>query len=282
MACEGNFSPSRRHIIETLVTHGYPVGLGCHAAADVTFVTMLCKPSHASGIGFGRSTIHSGPVHDEDKLVVQRLIGLGEGIAANEALQTLFEEICQKPEVDASVTRSGADWTWQQGALSCIGSRGLSITVLDWPAAPWLLKVTTLNLSRNSLTTLPEALFSSLPNLEHLNLNQNCLWELSPSVGLLKSLKALSLNANCLESLPSDLTMLPQMETIQCSGNPLIEPPKAVCRGGWVAVKSCKVAHLALPTVTRPPLVDHGDHHPRAHQLPCPIIHALQRPTSPL
>ena len=48
----------------------------------------------------------------------------------------------------------------------------------------------------------------------------------------------LSRTSNLLESLPSDLAMLPRMGVLKCLANPLIEPPKAVCRGGWAAVKS--------------------------------------------
>ena len=274
LACEGNFSLSRKHIIESMMAHSYPVGRGCRADQSLTFVTMLCKPSFTSGMGWGRGTNVGGPVHDEDKLVVQRLLGLGEGVAGNEAFQGMFEEISKKPEADGSFNSD--KWTWQKGSLSCKSNmHGINMTVLDWPAAPWLSKVTKLDLSHNSLTTLPEALFSSLPNLEHLNLNQNCLWELSPSVGLLKSLKVLSLKANCLESLPSDVATLPRMESIDCGGNPMIEPPKAVCRGGWAAVKSCKVAHLALPLHPRSPCWSRWPS-PRPNQLPHLLSHSHQ------
>lgn len=247
MTCEGNFSPARVHIIEALLAHNYPVGRGCVCSHSV--LLLLCKPSHSNNIGYGRSTVVGGPVHEEDKRVVQRLLELGEGIAANEAFSSMFEEISQNPEVDVTIKCLGRDrdtWNWeQQGFLGCRGVYLHTISVLTWPTAPWLSKVLSLDLSRNILTTLPEVFFSSLPSVEYLDLSQNCLWELSPSVGLLKSLISLKLSGNILESLPSDLATLPRMESLDCSGNPVIEPPKAVVRGGWAAVKSCKVTPLA-------------------------------------
>jgi len=65
---QGNFSPSRVHIIETLLAHGYPMGRGCNACGT-TFATILCKPSHDGG--YGHSTVVGGPVHEEDRRVRQ-------------------------------------------------------------------------------------------------------------------------------------------------------------------------------------------------------------------
>jgi len=135
--------------------------------------------------------------------VVRRLLELGDGVAANELLQETFEKIAEDPDAEVAVDgpsrrwHGDSDkWTWQpaEGSLQCKGQNGTDdVTVLALPAAPWLSRVTMLDISSNSLTTLPEAFFGLLPSLEQLDLSRNCLWELSPSVGLLKSLTSLSL-----------------------------------------------------------------------------------------
>ena len=72
---------------------------------------------------------------------------------------------------------------------------------------PWVSAAfRVLNLKQNSLTTLPEDFFTTLINVEDLNLGRNCLFgELSPSIQHMKKLKKLDVSVNLIESLPSAL-----------------------------------------------------------------------------
>ena len=123
---------------------------------------------------------------------------------------------------------SGGSW-W--GAC-----RGATILAFPEALAAWCRGLVQLDLSNNTLTTLPEALFD-LVNLEELDLAKNCIWTLSPRVRNLTKLKSLDVAHNCLESLPDELALMPALESLACDRNPIINPPQSVVRRGLAEIK---------------------------------------------
>lgn len=79
-----------------------------------------------------------------------------------------------------------------------------------------------LNLDRNSIQTLPDAL---PPHLAFLRLNRNSISELPPSVGALSSLRRLYLRGNRLQALPAELAQCTELTDIDLADNDLAEFP---------------------------------------------------------
>jgi hypothetical protein len=105
-----------------------------------------------------------------------------------------------------------------------------------------------LNLRRNDLTSLPDALFE-LTSLTSLNIADNHLFVLPAAIGRLKRLKKLALGRNRLERLPVQLVALKQLKDLGIELNPLLEPPKAICSEGLDAIISFMKDALSTGTV---------------------------------
>lgn len=84
--------------------------------------------------------------------------------------------------------------------------------------------VSSLDLSRRGLTTLPPAI-GELRHLKELYLEGNELRTLPPEIGRLANLQKLNLENNQLTSLPSQMSALRNLTELQLSGNPLPIPP---------------------------------------------------------
>ena len=79
--------------------------------------------------------------------------------------------------------------------------------------------ITSLDLSGNSLTSLPSEIFAQLPTLTSINLSGNSLTSVPP--GLPAGLTALDLSDNSIGSLPDGaFNSLAQLDTLQMAGNP--------------------------------------------------------------
>jgi hypothetical protein len=105
-----------------------------------------------------------------------------------------------------------------------------------------------LNLRRNDLTSLPDALFE-LTSLTSLDIADNHLFVLPAAIGRLKRLKKLALGRNRLERLPVQLVALKQLKDLGIELNPLLEPPKAICSEGLDAIISFMKDALSTGTV---------------------------------
>lgn len=118
MCCEGNHSPSRAHIIDSLLKAGHPMGRGVQAASSSPFVRMITKPYN---LGFGHSTIMGRPVHEDDKRLAERLIELGDGIEENEKFREALETAIDQPGVNTFKHKAGwcPDPSPYEDALRC-------------------------------------------------------------------------------------------------------------------------------------------------------------------
>ncbi|XP_071949140.1 uncharacterized protein [Antedon mediterranea] len=93
-------------------------------------------------------------------------------------------------------------------------------------------KIEVLYLEGNKLTELPSTLFESLPNLRWLDLRNNQLQELPPSIGEHKHLKTLLIEGNQISMLPVELGFLKTLSGLNLRNNPLEFPPKEVTDQG--------------------------------------------------
>ncbi|MBC1239955.1 COR domain-containing protein [Nostoc sp. 2RC] len=90
-----------------------------------------------------------------------------------------------------------------------------------------LQQITSLDLSFNQLTTLPEAL-ASLQQLTSLNLSRNQLKTLPEAITRLQQLTYLNLSRNQLKTLPEALTSLQQLTSLDLSCTGLTTMPEAI------------------------------------------------------
>lgn len=109
-----------------------------------------------------------------------------------------------------------------------------------------LANLTYLNLDRNEITSLPDALPASL---KWLRLNHNKLASLPDSIGALTGLKRLYLGGNQLTSLPGSIASLQSLEDIALGNNRLEEFPAVL-----VSIPSLRNIDIrGNPSVTKLP-----------------------------
>ena len=87
--------------------------------------------------------------------------------------------------------------------------------------------VTALNLNKQELTKVPEAIFQHT-QLKVLLLNDNKLTALPAEIGALQNLERLELNSNQITTLPKELGQLQALERLDCSSNKLAALPAEV------------------------------------------------------
>jgi len=197
MTCEANPSAGRAFMVETLLKHGSAIGRGVIAGVDHSFVLLLVKP-HRIG-GMGPETIVGVAVNESDKGLVRQLIELGDMIEYNEDFQ--------KQATDAA--SQGLDTL----TFQTYPQYGMTELIIPPSITTWA--VTTLqhlDLSRNSLTTLPDS-FYDLVELRSLNLSANCLFALSHRIKNFSQLVSLQLGNNLLEALPEEIVS----PVVQCN-----------------------------------------------------------------
>lgn len=137
-------------------------------------------------------------------------------------------------------------------------AKGIDLSGCELSSCPGNLleytQLTSLNMSQNSLTSIPPPLFD-IPTLRHcdlshnsivnlvrktplekwdklhsLNLSHNCLFLLPASIAFLKSLKHLNLAHNELKELPIELCALSELETLQLANNQISALPKTLAK----------------------------------------------------
>lgn len=116
--------------------------------------------------------------------------------------------------------------TWTGLDLSHKGLHNLSKNIA------YYRHLTYLNLSHNSLTSLPVQLFTHLPMLAYLDANFNHLTSLPPQVGNLVNLENLLLYQNKLVELPPELGRCFRLKSLNVEGNPIASPPINILQGG--------------------------------------------------
>mmetsp|Transcript_160 Transcript_160/g.529 ORF Transcript_160/g.529 Transcript_160/m.529 type:complete len:378 (-) Transcript_160:256-1389(-) len=110
----------------------------------------------------------------------------------------------------------------------------LRITVL--PPPPPLTALECLFLEGNMIEILPDDIFDKLPSLTYLDLRNNQLAEVPPTIGEHRHLHTLLLAGNALETLPLELGEVATLSALSLSDNPLHSPPAEVVGSGVDAV----------------------------------------------
>ncbi|RKP21291.1 L domain-like protein [Rozella allomycis CSF55] len=124
------------------------------------------------------------------------------------------------------------DSNGQMLSLSFLSLHKTSLTRFN---ASWN-SIKELNISCSKLNELDDSVFSSLLNLEKINLNRNLLSSLPKSLGDLVYLRELSVASNKLSSLPSWIYNLDHLETLDVHHNILKQLPREIwyCRRLWM------------------------------------------------
>ncbi|HAS41894.1 MAG TPA: hypothetical protein DCS93_15545 [Microscillaceae bacterium] len=100
-------------------------------------------------------------------------------------------------------------------------AREINASVLKNTSAAWtknLRKITSLDLSNQQLSAIPQAIFS-LTNLQELCLDNNNISSLPADIAKLSQLKTLTLNHNQLKIFPQEILDLPQLKTFEAAHN---------------------------------------------------------------
>jgi GTPase SAR1 family protein len=212
MCCEGDYSPVRAYILETLLRGGSPVGAALRAGFQrASFLYFLCKPHRLTGT----SSVLGQPVHPDDKEICKMLISKGVG-------ETFVPDFEARVDKDPDATKFTFNGTppprhYDNDGLSvvppCISN--LAHTLLE------------IDLSKNVLTTLPDAFFR-LKKLARIDLSRNLLFELSPQFSNFADLQSLNVRENLIERLPTALSRLEHLVDFDCAVNPICYPPQEV------------------------------------------------------
>lgn len=235
------------------------------------------------------------PVHPDDKKLVGWLIRNGDGIEDNEALEAAIATAAETYNgvvgaADAHAWCAAASTTPlpTSAAASTLNSVSAGVsaqaapaplrfafhrrpTVFKFPPASpalrqWAAALEEIDLRGGlcgALTVLPEA-FYRMANLRKIDLSDNCLLELSPSLKHLAKLQSLRVHNNCLETLPNELELMQDLTELTCHDNRIFYPPAAVLEGGESGPGPAPnaVLHLVPPSAgrggTRCLMVDSG------------------------
>ncbi|KAE8739213.1 hypothetical protein FOCC_FOCC015287 [Frankliniella occidentalis] len=117
-----------------------------------------------------------------------------------------------------------------------LSNQSLSEVSLDIATKPQHLQF--LFLQSNLIKRLPTNFFLGLPNLRHLDLRENKLFEIPTSIAGHDSLEVLLLQNNKLPALPCELGQVPRLRKLQFSGNPISWPPITILSKGLDTILS--------------------------------------------
>ncbi|XP_073963385.1 uncharacterized protein [Choristoneura fumiferana] len=91
-------------------------------------------------------------------------------------------------------------------------------------------------LQNNSILSLPDDFFPSLPNLRWLDIRDNQLMDIPKSIEGHPCLTHLLLQNNSITSLPNELGTVIHLKVLQLDGNPILYPPMEIIRAGTAKV----------------------------------------------
>jgi len=129
------------------------------------------------------------------------------------------DSLCADAQLETRFTRCQSETAGTELDLSCLG---LAVFPLEALAPGRFPKLRKLNLRRNSLTRLPDALGSSFPHLTTLDVSDNQLEELPEPLGSsLGRLQRLNVANNKLRTLPFTLARLDQLQELVLRDNKL-------------------------------------------------------------
>ncbi|KAG8249573.1 Leucine Rich repeats (2 copies) [Homalodisca vitripennis] len=111
----------------------------------------------------------------------------------------------------------------------------------SWSRKAAIPKAINLDLSCNTIVTIPKSFASSLTRLVKLDLSKNQITALPDNFGLLVNLKHLDLDNNRLESLPLSFGNLRSLRWLDLKCNPLM-PRLAQIAGLCLDAKQCQAA----------------------------------------
>ncbi|KAM6956180.1 leucine-rich repeat-containing protein 27-like [Aplochiton taeniatus] len=105
-----------------------------------------------------------------------------------------------------------------------------------------------LYLEGNQISSLPDSLFTSLPNLEWLDLRYNQITSLPAEIGLHRCLKTLLLEGNPIAELPLQLGNVLTLNALSLRHCPVTFPPQEIVQKGL----QCILQYLRSAMVERP------------------------------
>eukprot|EP01105_Mastigella_eilhardi_P007644 TRINITY_DN1916_c0_g1_i1.p1 TRINITY_DN1916_c0_g1~~TRINITY_DN1916_c0_g1_i1.p1 ORF type:complete len:1004 (+),score=298.73 TRINITY_DN1916_c0_g1_i1:31-3012(+) len=139
--------------------------------------------------------------------------------------------------LDLSFNRLSGNLTEAIGDLTSLTSLNLSFNkITSLPENISRLRdLKELNVANNTLITLPHSL-TDMKSLTVFNVSSNTLRELPHNIGELQSLTKLDISHNQLTHLPTGVASLPQLSALEMRDNPWQCPAASVCAGGRDAV----------------------------------------------
>ncbi|EQC35998.1 hypothetical protein SDRG_06738 [Saprolegnia diclina VS20] len=185
---------------------------------------LLVAPTRASMLrvqSLLRSSVRRNPVSAAPwQLALSLELALGKQKAYADAASFLAPTWVECGVNVSAMNRSHAAWA----TASAIDVSSQRLVLLP-PSLLMLAHLAELDLSRNCLLELPEALGRSFPQLRTLNVSCNALRRLPDAIGHLKSLEVLDVGHNHLTELPLLLSHLTKLTALDVSYNLLATVP---------------------------------------------------------
>ncbi|XP_040905938.1 leucine-rich repeat-containing protein 27-like isoform X4 [Toxotes jaculatrix] len=116
-----------------------------------------------------------------------------------------------------------------------------------------ILKNSTLKylyLEGNQISSIPDSLFISLPNLQWLDLRNNQIVSLPAEIGLHRSLKTLLLEGNPISELPPELGNVITLKGLNLRNCPISFPPQEIVHQGLQGILQCLRSAMAKRQVS--------------------------------
>ncbi|XP_023134144.2 leucine-rich repeat-containing protein 27 [Amphiprion ocellaris] len=127
-----------------------------------------------------------------------------------------------------------------QGPTECYSTETLCLSRSNLKQVPdSILKNTTLkhlSLEGNQISSIPDSMFISLPNLQWLDLRKNQIVSLPAEIGSHRSLKTLLLEGNPLSELPPELGNVITLKGLNLRDCPIRFPPQDIVHQGLQSI----------------------------------------------
>ncbi|KAK2823963.1 hypothetical protein Q5P01_021138 [Channa striata] len=165
----------------------------------------------------------SSPVEKEEVPGLQLIFAFGNSVG-------------NKPQTPHSVPED----TGPQELAECYSTQTLCLsrTMLNHVTESILKKSSLkhLYLEGNQLSSIPDSLFFSLPNLQWLDLRNNQIVSLPAEIGMHRSLRTLLLEENPISELPPELGNVITLKGLNLRNCPITFPPKEIVHQGLQSI----------------------------------------------